>query len=81
MRAFKAIAILVLALCVAAPTLAESPKDIWHDAFDAMKRDDYPTAVRLFRTPAELGYPSAQFQLGFLYRRGDGVPQDYAEAF
>ncbi|MET4042082.1 tetratricopeptide repeat protein [Bradyrhizobium sp. RT6a] len=77
---FKIIATIVLALCVAAPAVAEGPKDIWDDAFAAMKRDDYPTAVRLFRSLAELGYPSAQFQLGFLYRRGDGVPQDYAEA-
>jgi hypothetical protein len=77
---FKAIAIIVLALGVAAPAVAEGPKDIWDDAFAAMKRDDYPTAVRLFRSLAELGYPSAQFELGFLYRRGEGVPQDYAEA-
>jgi TPR repeat protein len=77
---FKAIAIIVLALSVAAPAVAEGPKDIWDDAFAAMKRDDYPTAVRLFLTLAELGYPSAQYELGFLYRRGEGVPQDYAEA-
>jgi TPR repeat protein len=77
---FKAIAIIVLALCVAAPAVAEGPKDIWDDAFAAMKRDDYPTAVRLFRSMAEMGYSGAQFQLGFLYRRGDGVPQDYVEA-
>jgi uncharacterized protein len=77
---FKAIATIVLALGVAAPAVAEGPKDIWHDAFEAMKRDDYPTAVRLFLSLAELGYPSAQFELGFLYRRGEGVRQDYAEA-
>jgi hypothetical protein len=77
---FKAIAIIVLALGIAAPAVAEGPKDIWNDAFEAMKRDDYPRAVRLFRSLAELGYPSAQFELGFLYRRGEGVPQDYAEA-
>jgi uncharacterized protein len=80
MRTFKAIAIIALTLCFAAPAVAEGPKDIWDDAFAAMKRNDYPTAVRLFRTLAELGYSGAQFQLGFLYRAGDGVPQDYAEA-
>ena len=77
---FKAIAIIILALGVVVPAVAEGPKDIWHDAFEAMKRDDYPTAVRLFLSLAELGYPSAQFELGFLYRRGEGVRQDYAEA-
>ena len=76
----KAIAIIVLTLGFAVPAVAEGPKDVWNDAFEAMKRDDYPTAVRLFRSLAELGYPSAQFQLGFLYRRGDGVRQDYVEA-
>jgi TPR repeat protein len=74
------IAVIALALCIGAPALAEGPKDIWSDAFAAIKRDDYPTAVRLFRSLAELGYPGAQFQLGFMYRRGDGVPQDYIEA-
>jgi TPR repeat protein len=80
MRAFGAIAAIILALSVAVPAVAEGPKDIWNDAFAAMKRDDYPTAIRLFRGLAEMGYSGAQFQLGFLYRRGDGVPQDYAEA-
>jgi uncharacterized protein len=77
---FKAIAVIVLALCFAAPAVAEGPKDIWDDAFAAMKRNDYATAQRLFLALAEMGYPGAQFQLGFLYRRGEGVPQDYAEA-
>ena len=77
---FKAIATIVLALGVAAPAMAEGPKDIWDDAFAAMKRDDYTTAQRLFLALAEMGYAGAQFQLGFLYRRGEGVPQDYAEA-
>jgi TPR repeat protein len=80
MRAFGVIAAIILTLSVAAPAAAEGPKDIWGDAFAAMKRDDYPTAIRLFRALAEMGYSGAQFQLGFLYRRGDGVPQDYAEA-
>jgi len=71
---------LVLTLSFVAPGLAESPKDIWRDVFAAMKRDDYPTAVRLLRTLAEMGDAPAQFQLGFLYRMGDGIPQDYDEA-
>ena len=32
------------------------------------------------RLAAEQGIASAQFNLGFMYRHGDGVPQDYAEA-
>jgi hypothetical protein len=60
--------------------VAEGPQDIWNHAFAAMKADDYPTAVKLFLSLAEQGYPTAQFQLGFLYRRGEDVRQDYAEA-
>lgn len=81
MRVSKSIMMAVLlSLSFAASPLAEGPKDIWNDAFEAMKRDDYPTAVRLFRTLAEMGYPGAQFELGFLCRNGHGVTQDYAEA-
>ena len=32
------------------------------------------------RTCAEQGYAEAQVQLGFMYARGDGVPEDDAEA-
>lgn len=68
---FKAIATIVLALGVAVPAVADDPKDISNAAVEAMKRDDYPAAVRLFLSLAELGYPSARFEPGFL---------DYVEA-
>ncbi|MDA9061404.1 hypothetical protein N9K30_03455, partial [Planktomarina temperata] len=32
------------------------------------------------RLAAEQGYDSAQFNLGNMYKRGDGVLQDYKEA-
>jgi hypothetical protein len=36
--------------------------------------------ARVCRTSAEQGDAKAQFRLGFMYARGKGVPQDYAEA-
>jgi TPR repeat protein len=32
------------------------------------------------RTKAEQGDAAAQFNLGLMYRNGEGVPKDYAEA-
>jgi hypothetical protein len=61
MRSFKAVAIIALALCIAAPALAEGPKDVWDAAFAAMKRDDYPTAVGLFRSLAGSVTPALSF--------------------
>jgi len=38
------------------------------------------TAVRLLHKAATAGYPPAQFDLGLLYEKGEGVPQDPVEA-
>jgi len=46
----------------------------------AHDRGDYATAVRLWRPLAEQGNADAQFNLGVGYKKGEGVPQDYAEA-
>ena len=43
-------------------------------------RGDYTQAARLFRPLAEQGIASAQFNLGVMYYRGQGVPQDYQAA-
>ena len=46
----------------------------------AYQRGDYATAFREFRPLAERGNAIAQFNLGFMYYNGEGVPQDYAKA-
>jgi hypothetical protein len=43
-------------------------------------RADYATALREFRPLAERGVAEAQFNLGLMYRNGEGVPQDDAKA-
>ncbi len=46
----------------------------------AYVRGDFATAERLLRPLAEQGNATAQFDLGGMYNRGQGVPQDDAEA-
>ena len=65
-----------LMMFAAAPASA----DKFDDASSAYKRGDYSTALRLWRLAAEQGNASAQHNLGAMYDKGRGVPQDYAEA-
>jgi TPR repeat protein len=46
----------------------------------AYQRHDYKTAMRIFGLLAERGNYLAQAKLGDMYRDGEGVPQNYAEA-
>jgi TPR repeat protein len=46
----------------------------------AAKSGDYATALRLWRSAADQGIAAAQFNLGLMYRLGQGVPQNDAEA-
>ncbi len=53
--------------------------DIQEGYADA-QRGDYATALREWRPLAEQGDADAQYNLGFMYDKGEGVPQDDAEA-
>ena len=44
----------------------------------AFKRGDYATALREWRPLAEQGDADTQFNLALMYRKGEGVPQDYS---
>ena len=50
------------------------------DGEAAYQRGDYATALRLFRSLADLGDAFAQDDLGVMYDNGQGVQQDFAEA-
>ena len=52
----------------------------FEDGFAAYARGEYGTALKLWRPLAEHGDANAQRNLGFIYDKGHGVPQDYAEA-
>lgn len=67
---------LVLSLSFAAPVLA-GPLE---DGQAAYAGGDYATALRLLRPLAAHGRAEAQFFLGLMYMKGEGVPQDYAQA-
>jgi TPR repeat protein len=41
---------------------------------------DHQEAVRWYRLAADQGYADAQYNLGVMYYKGQGVPQDYGEA-
>ena len=54
--------------------------DDFQDGVDAYQRKDYKEAVRLYRLSAKQGDADAQYNLGWMYDNGQGVPQDYKEA-
>jgi TPR repeat protein len=69
--------ILALALAIAPAAPWAGPLE---DGFAAYEAGDYPAALRWFRMAAEQGDAAAQLNLGFMYAKGQGVPQDYVQA-
>ena len=63
-------------ILLAAPAYAQDSMK----GFIAAERGDFETALREWRPLAEQGDVIAQYNLGILFARGDGVPQDYVEA-
>ena len=46
----------------------------------AYKRGDYAMAFKEFKAAADQGNANAQYDLGLMYQKGQGVPKNYAEA-
>jgi len=67
--------VVVVVFMLATPAWAD-----FQAGFDAYNGGDYDTALKEFRPLAERGKAVAQWSLGFMYERGQGVPQDYQEA-
>jgi TPR repeat protein len=44
------------------------------------KQKNYKDAARLYKAAAEAGDVYSQYSLGFMYRRGQGVPEDFDKA-
>jgi len=65
----------VVVMLVAAPAWAD-----FKAGAEAYQRGDYATALTEFRPLAQQGNAEAQFNLGGMYLKGRGVPQDDAEA-
>ena len=47
---------------------------------EAYQRGDFATALQEWRPLAEQGDAYAQYNLGAMHLKGQGVPQDYVEA-
>lgn len=65
---------------VVASLSAPAHADPFDDAVAAYQREDYATAIRLFRDIAAEGDAAAQYNLGYMYANGMGVARDQAEA-
>ena len=59
---------------------ADTPEQQFQQGLEATKRGDYQTAFKLWLPLAEQGDAQAQFNLGLMYDKGQGVKQDYAES-
>ena len=66
-----------LLLALLAPTLTRADLA---QGLDAAAKEDWPTAYREFKESAVRGNTNAAVNLGNLYMRGLGVPQDYTQA-
>jgi TPR repeat protein len=70
----------VAALILGVGTAGFAAAEPFEDGYDAVTRGDYATAMRLWRPLAEQGGAIAHYNLGLMYYRGEGVPQNYASA-
>lgn len=68
--------VLALSLSSTGTVFADQPAE----AYAAYRRNDYATAIRLCRLPAENGNEWCQMLLAKAYYHGTRVSQDYAEA-
>ncbi len=69
-------ALLAMAVLSATPVHAGP----FEDGVAAYQRQDYATALALFKPLAERGNIEAQYSMGVMYMRGRGVTQDHAQA-
>ncbi len=72
-----AIGLVAIALFFGSMTVHAADFDAGVKAYD---RGDYATALRIMRELANQGDTKAQYNLGVMYRMGQGVEQDYAVA-
>ncbi len=73
----RAMAAAILFATVAVGPLSAGPME---DGYAAIQRGDPETALRLWRPLADEGNVNAQFNLGYLYDKGQGVRQNFVEA-
>ena len=52
----------------------------FEDGVAAYEQSDYTTALTKFQSAAKRGNSDAQYNLGLMYDKGEGVAKDYKEA-
>ena len=70
------IPVLLLSLLLGAPSYSAD----FNKGLTAVQNGDFATALKEWKPLAEQGIARAQFNLGWMYGIGHGVPQDYKEA-
>ena len=75
----KQLIITLVFLGLALP-LGQARADDFSEGLNAHNEGDYSTALRIWSALAEQGDANAQYNLGVMYGKGRGVPQDAAEA-
>jgi hypothetical protein len=73
-------ATLCLTLAVLLGSAGMSVSQDYQKGLDAAQRGDFAIALREWTPLAEQGGAKAQFNLGLMYRKGDGVQQDHEES-
>ncbi|HWT28122.1 MAG TPA: tetratricopeptide repeat protein [Methylophilaceae bacterium] len=74
-RTYPTMAALTLLLC-----LSNANAATLEDARQAIEAHDFKTASTIYHELADQGDAKAQYNLGLMYSRGDGVKQNYNEA-
>ena len=74
------IARLLASMALATMLAMPAPAQTIEDAAAAYQRGDLAGGLTQYRRLAEQGLAEAQFILGFMYTKGEGVPEDDAEA-
>ena len=67
--------ILAFLMTLSSPVAAQD----FQKGFAAYNAGDYATALQEWKPLAEAGNVFAQNNLGFMYKNGQGVPQDYKD--
>ncbi len=79
-RVLASIVVVVVVLMMISYNKTRQLQEGLQDGLAAYERGDYETAHELWLPLAEQGNVVAQNDLGLMYTKGEGVPQDYAEA-
>ena len=71
---------IVLAICIIVSAFSLSAQDTLEQATQYYDNKEYDKAVPMFQRRAQGGDMKAQFVLGYCYKKGQGVAQDYTHA-